>query len=259
MADEAGPGSDGAEDEGDDGVMSAAQQAEAFAALARLRTAGLASPDNGRRAPRKLAPVAAALAVLRGEFNVVDDVTLSSEAKAPVAATTFGLSHPRKVLEYVALLGQLANRKPVQAVPVQAVAGGGAAAMAAAGPAAASPLATLSSAPEAGQQPQQHDGVEEEQHVAPTEEEGSPAGEMEEEGRPAGEEGRPPAPARVQGAAEASRASDAAARAVEVLAAMPAMPPTKVAKLLSARSPPTLARVVQPRLATAIPARAAEP
>ena len=241
-------------------MLSAAQQAEAFAALARLRTAGLASPDNGRRAPRKLAPVAAALAVLRGEFNVVDDVTLSSEAKATVAATTFGLSHPRKVLEYVALLGQLANRKkPVQAV---AVAGGGAAAMTAAGAAAASPLATLSSAPEAGQPPQQqqHDGVEEEQHVAPTEEEGSPAGEMEEEGRPAGEEGRPPVPVRLQGAAEASRASEAAARAVEVLASMPAMPPTKVAKLLSAGSPPTLARVVQPpRLATAIPARAASP
>ena len=231
------PDSDGAEDEGDAGVLSAAQQAEAFAALARLRTAGLVSPDNGRRAPGKPAPVAAALAVLRGEFDVVDDVTLSSEAKATVAATTFGLSHPRKVLEYVALLGQLANRKPVQAV---AVAGGGAAAMAAAGAAAASPLATLSSAPEAGQQ-QQHDGVEEEQHVAPTE-----------------EEGRPAVPVRLQGAAEASRASEAAARAVEVLASMPAMPPTKVAKLLSAGSPPTLARVVQPpRLATAIPARAA--
>ena len=129
------PDSDGAEDEGEDGVLSAAQQAEAFAALARLRTAGLVSPDHGRGKP---APVAAALAVLRGEFDVVDDVTLSSEAKASVAATTFGLSHPRKVLEYVALLGQLANRKPVQAV---AVAGGGAAAMAAAGAAAASPLA----------------------------------------------------------------------------------------------------------------------
>ena len=236
------PDSDGAEDEGEDGVLSAAQQAEAFAALARLRTAGLVSPDNGRRAPGKPAPVAAALAVLRGEFDVVDDVTLSSEAKATVAATTFGLSHPRKVLEYVALLGQLANRKPVQAV---AVAGGGAAAMAAAGAAAASPLATLSSAPEAGQQ-QQHDGVEEEQHVAPTEEEGRPA-------VPAHLQG-------LQGAEEASRASEAAARAVEVLASMPAMPPTKVAKLLSAGSPPTLARVVQPpRLATAIPARAASP
>ena len=142
------PDSDGAEDEGDAGVLSAAQQAEAFAALARLRTAGLVSPDNGRGKP---APIAAALAVLRGEFDVVDDVTLSSEAKATAAATTFGLSHPRKVLEYVALLGQLANRKPVQAV---AVAGGGAAAMAAAGAAAASPLATLGSAPEAGQQQQ---------------------------------------------------------------------------------------------------------
>ena len=105
-------------------MLSAAQQAEAFAALARLRTAGLVPyPDSGRGAPGK--PVAAALAVLRGEFDVVDDVTLSSEAKATAAATTFGLSHPRKVLEYVALLGQLANRKPVQAV---AVAGGGAAA-----------------------------------------------------------------------------------------------------------------------------------
>ena len=237
------PDSDGAEDEGEDGVLSAAQQAEAFAALARLRTAGLVSPDNGRRAPGKPAPIAAALAVLRGEFDVVDDVTLSSEAKASVAATTFGLSHPRKVLEYVALLGQLANRKPVQAV---AVAGGGAAAMAAAGAAAASPLATLGSAPEAGQQPQQHDGVEEEQHVAPTEEEGRPA-------VPAHLQG-------LQGAEEASRASEAAARAVEVLASMPAMPPTKVAKLLSAGSPPTLARVVQPpRLATAIPASAASP
>ena len=235
MTDAGAPDSDGAEDEGEDGVLSAAQQAEALAALARLRTAGLMSPDNGRGKP---APIAAALAVLRGEFDVVDDVTLSSEAKASVAATTFGLSHPRKVLEYVALLGQLANRKPVQAV---AVAGGGAAAMAAAGAAAASPLATLGSAPEAGQQPQQHDGVEEEQHAAPTE-----------------EEGRPAVPAHLQGAAEASRASEAAARAVEVLASMPAMPPTKVAKLLSAGSPPTLARVVQPpRLATAIPARAA--
>ena len=234
------PDSDGAEDEGEDGVLSAAQQAEAFAALARLHTAGLVSPDNGRRAPGKPAPVAAALAVLRGEFDVVDDVTLSSEAKATAAATTFGLSYPRKVLEYVALLGQLANRKPVQAV---AVAGGGAAAMTVAGAAAASPLATLGSAPEAGQQQQQHDGVEEEQHVAPTE-----------------EEGRPAVPAHLQGAAEASRASEAAARAVEVLASMPAMPPTKVAKLLSAGSPPTLARVVQPpRLATAIPARAASP
>lgn len=231
------PDSDGAEDEGEDGVLSAAQQAEAFAALARLRTAGLVSPDHGRG---KLAPIAAALAVLRGEFDVVDDVTLSSEAKATAAATTFGLSHPRKVLEYVALLGQLANRKPVQAV---AVAGGGAAAMAAAGAAAASPLATLGSAPEAGQQPQQHDGVEEEQDAAPTE-----------------EEGRPAVPAHLQGAAEASRASEAAARAVEVLASMPAMPPTKVAKLLSAGSPPTLARVVQPpRLAAAIPASAASP
>jgi len=233
--DAGGPDSDGAEDEGEDGVLSAAQQAEAFAALARLRTAGLVSPDHGRGKP---APVAAALAVLRGEFDVVDDVTLSSEAKATAAATTFGLSHPRKVLEYVALLGQLANRKPVQAV---AVAGGGAAAMAAAGAAAASPLATLGSAPEAGQQPQQHDGVEEEQDAAPTE-----------------EERRSAVPAHLQGAAEASRASEAAARAVEVLASMPAMPPTKVAKLLSAGSPPTLARVVQPaRLATAIPASAA--
>ena len=234
-ADGRAPGSDGAEDEGDAGVLSAAQQAEAFAALARLRTSGLVSPDNGRGKP---APIAAALAVLRGEFDVVDDVSLSSEAKASVAATTFGLSHPRKVLEYVALLGQLANRKPVQAV---AVAGGGAAAMAAAGAAAASPLATLGSAPEAGQQHSQHDGVEEEQHVAPAE-----------------EEGRPAVPAHLQGAAEASRASEAAARAVEVLASMPAMPPTKVAKLLSSGSPPTLARVVQPaRLATAIPASAA--
>ena len=132
MADEARAVSDGVEDEGEDGVLSAAQQAEAFAALARLRTAGLVSPDNDRRVPGKPATIAAALAVLRGEFDVVDDVTLSSEAKATVAATTFGLSHPRKVLEYVALLGQLANRrmKPVQAV---AVAGGGAAAMATAG------------------------------------------------------------------------------------------------------------------------------